>query len=400
MAEVKKIIFVALGFPNVAIRRYLYSNLMHEFRKNGHDVFVIAADNNRKKSEIVEEGGIKILRVPSLKFFGTNNIIKGLSNVLLPYLYKRALIKHKIDLDFDLIFMPTPPITLIDVGFWLKKKSKGKLYLILRDIFPQNAVDLKMMKPKGFIHSYFRKKEVKLYTASDFIGCMSPANVDYIKKHNTYLDFSKLHLLPNWADIQEISEVTETATKEDYGLKDKIIAIFGGNMGLPQKMENIIDLAKNCQEIEDLVFFLVGKGTEQKKIARMIDTLKLKNVIFKEHLPKNEYNDILRLSDIGLISLSEDFTIPNYPSKVLAYYQFKKPVLASVDVNTDFGKMQEEIKCGFWSKAGDVEALKKNLLKLYNNKKLREELGQNGYDYMINNLTPSHAYDIAYSHVR
>lgn len=400
MAEVKKIIFVALGFPNVAIRRYLYSNLMHEFRKNGHDVFVIAADNDKKHSEIVMESGIKILRVPSLKFFGTSNIIKGLSNILLPYLYKRALKKHKVNLDFDLIFMPTPPITLIDVGFWLKKKSRGKLYLILRDIFPQNAVDLKMMKPKGLIHSYFRKKEVKLYRASDYIGCMSPANVDYIKKHNPYLNPDKLHLLPNWADIQEIGEVAEKATKEQYGLKGKIIVIFGGNMGLPQKMENIINLAKNCQEIEDLVFFLVGKGTEQKRIAKMIETLKLKNVILKEHLPKTEYNNILRLADIGLISLSEDFTIPNYPSKVLAYYQFKKPVLASVDVNTDFGKMQEEIKCGFWSEAGDVDALKKNLMKLYNSKELRHELGQNGYDYMIKNLTPSHAYDIVNNRVQ
>nr|WP_299381582.1 glycosyltransferase family 4 protein [Allomuricauda sp.] len=399
MAEVKKVIFVALGFPNVEVRRFLYSNLMLEYHNDGHEVFVIAADNTIRKSAISVEGGMTILRVPSLELYGNNKLIKGLSNMLLPFLYKRALKKHKIKLDFDLIFMPTPPITLIDVAFWLKKKTKGKLYLILRDIFPQNAVDLKMMKENGIIHSYFRKKEIKLYKTSDFIGCMSPANVAYVKKHNPYLDHGKLHLLPNWAAVKELDGVDQGVTKAQFGLEGKIVAIFGGNMGLPQKLENIINLAKSCQELDDLVFYLIGKGTQQKKIAQMIQDLKLENIILKEHLPRNEYNALLRVSDIGLISLHEDFTIPNYPSKVLAYYQFKKPVLASVDVNTDFGTFQEKINCGLWSEAGNTEALKKNLVKLYKDEKLREELGQNGYDYWINNLTPKHAYKIASSQV-
>lgn len=399
MAEVKKVIFVALGFPNIEKRRFLYSSLMMEFQRRGHDVFVIAADDDRKHSEIVIEKGIKILRVPSLSLFGKSKIIKGLSNVLLPYLYKRALKKHKIALDFDLILMPTPPITLIDVVLWIKKKSKGKLYLILRDIFPQNAVDLNMMNPNSFIHSFFRKKEVKLYGASDLIGCMSQANIDFVKKHNPGLDTKKLHLLPNWADLDEIDEVDLSATKEQYGLQDKIVAIFGGNMGKPQKLENIVNLAKSCQDIEDLVFFLVGKGTEKERIFKMVKDLGLKNMILKDSLPKNEYNNILRIADIGLISLSEDFTIPNYPSKVLAYYQFKKPVLASVDLNTDFGTMQEEIKCGYWSEAGNIEAFKENLLKLYNNKKLREELGENGYNYLKTHLTTEIAYETIMEHM-
>lgn len=393
MAEVKKVIFVALGFPNIEKRRFLYSSLMMEFQRRGHDVFVIAADDDRKHPEIVVEKGIKILRVPSLNLFVKSKLLKGISNVLLPYLYKRALIKHRIKLDFDLILMPTPPITLIDVVLWIKKKSKGKLYLILRDIFPQNAVDLKMMNPNSFIHSFFRKKEVKLYEASDKIGCMSQANIDFVKKNNPELDTGKLHLLPNWADLDEIDEVDLNATKQQYGLQDKIVAIFGGNMGKPQKLENIVNLAKKCQGIEDLVFFLVGKGTEKERIFKMVKDFGLKNIILRDSLPKNEYNNILRIADIGLISLSEDFTIPNYPSKVLAYYQFKKPVLASVDLNTDFGIMQEKIKCGYWSEAGNVEVFKENLLKLYHNKKLREELGKNGYNYLKSHLTTEIAYE-------
>ncbi len=389
----KKVIFLGLRVPDVKTTD-LYSDLMFEFLKNGHELLVVAPTYTGKHSQIVMENGIKVLRVPTLNLFGTNKIIKGLSNLLLPILFKRALKKHKVVIDFDLILLPTPPITLVDVGLWVKKKSKGKLYLILRDIFPQNAVDLKMMKSNGLIHSYFRKKEIKLYRACDSIGCMSPANITYVKKHNPYLSPNKLHLLPNWENLHDDSiTYDEAAIRKQYGLENKIVAIFGGNIGLPQKMENIIDLARNCQELKDLVFFIVGDGTEKDKIEKMVRSLNLPNVILKDGIPRNDYNIILSLADIGLISLNEDFTIPNFPSKVNSYYNLKKPVLASLDLNTDFGEIQEKINCGYWSEAGNTAELKKNLLKLYNSKDLRLELGQNGYNYLVENLDTTKAYE-------
>ncbi len=393
--NMKKVLFIGLSYPNVKENTHLYTDLMQEFQGRGHEVTVIAPDEEkiRKKSEMAIEGGIKILRVPTLSLFGTGKIIKGLSNILLSYQFKKAFKKHKLSSNYDLIIIPTPPINLIDFAFWLKNKSKAKLYLILRDIFPQNAVDLKMMTKGGFIYTYFRKKEIKLYEQSDKIGCMSPANVDYVKKHNEYLDFSKIHLLPNWENLYDVDRnIDEEKIRGKYGLKNKMVAIFGGNIGQPQRVENILHLAQQSQELKDLVFFIIGGGTEKEKIAKMATQLNLSNVILKDSLPRQEYSDILVLADIGLISLNQDFTIPNFPSKVLPYYNFKKPILASVDVNTDFGTIQEEIKSGFYSNAGDTASFKKNLVKLYSSKELREKLGQNGYDYMKEELTTARAY--------
>ncbi len=397
----KKVLFLALSFPDVSKTTHLYTDLMHTFLEKGHEVLVIApfGDDSLKKSKIVVESGMKILRVPTLNLFGGGKIEKGLSNILLPLQYKKALKRHNISLDFDLILMPTPPITLINVALWIKRKSKGKLYLILRDIFPQNAVDLKMMRNTSLIYKYFRKMEIRLYKNSDSIGCMSPANIDFVKKHNPYLDFNKLHLLINWEYVYRIEESFNSETlKEKHGLTNKVIAIFGGNIGLPQRLENIINLAEECQDIKDLVFFIIGTGTEKSKIEKMISQLNLRNIILKDSLPRKEYNKLLSIADIGLISLNQDFTIPNYPSKVNSYYCFKKPVLASVDVHTDFGRIQEKIGCGFWSPAGDTQALKENLLKLYKSKDLREKLGQKGHAYMITNLTPEKAYDTVCEH--
>ena len=397
----KKIIFLALNFPEIENNSNIWSDLMVEFSHQGHDVLVLAPKNKDNEIGLRVEGGIKVLRISTLKLFNTGMINKGLANVILPYQYKHALKKYKIDLDFDLILMPTPPITLIKVVKWLKKKSKAKMYQILRDIFPQNAVDLKIMDPNGPIYSYFRKKELEMYHLSDYIGCMSNANINFVLKHNAHLDKSKLHLLPNWENGNSHLEIQDSKKiREQYGIENKFVVIFGGNIGKPQKMENIIELVKSCSNIKDMVFIIIGNGTEKDKIKNLADQYNLDNLILKDKIPRREYNELLRIADIGLISLNEDFTIPNFPSKVLSYFNLKKPVLASLDLSTDFGHMLVETNSGMWAEAGKTDLLKEKLMLLYNNRELRLQMGLNGYNYKKNHLLPIHAYSTIIQQVK
>lgn len=390
----KKVLFLALGYPNVARSTILYTDLMQEFGEQGHDVLVVAPAYEKGNYGCRVEGKVKVLRVKTLPLFKVGAIKKGIANLLLPHQYKRA-IKKNGDLDFDLVILPTPPITLLSVASWLKAKTKAKAktYLILRDIFPQNAVDLKMMKKNGVFHKYFRKQELKLYKLADSIGCMSKANVAYVEEHNPTLDRSKLHLLPNWEKIPApVSKDGIEEVSSKLGVSDKFMAIFGGNLGKPQQLENIVQLAKSCEDIEDIFFLILGSGTESERVRQLISKNNLTNIRLVDRVPKKEYVQILAAADVGLISLHEEFTIPNYPSKVLTYFGLKKPVLASLDLSTDFGQMLEDTRSGLWSKAGDIDAFKENLLWMYSNREKAVEMGQNGYNYMKSHLTPEKAY--------
>ena len=389
-----KIIFLALSFPKMNRTYYLYSQLVAQLDDHGHDVTVVAPVNHGNESGLQIEDGIKFIRVTSLPLFGVGMIRKGIANMMLPYLYKKAIKKHNLNLDFDLIIIPTPPITLYGVVSWLRLKSKAKVYLILRDIFPQNAVDLGLIKKKSFVHVYFRKNERKLYDICDAIGCMSQGNIDFIKKHNPNLAKRKLHLLPNWGDMAPLNtEESLIPLKKKMGLQDKFILVFGGNIGLPQKMENIVDLAIACTDIEDIVFLIIGRGNEKKHLEELIKEKDVKNVMLKDSVPLAEYLKVVQMADVGLISLSEDFTIPNIPSKALSYYNAKKPILASIDTQTDFGQLLEENHTGVWAEAGDTVKLKKQLLLLYHDRNLRITMGENGYRYMKENLTSEIAYN-------
>ena len=166
-----------IAYPNVARNTNMYTDLTSEFLRNGHDVYVAAPHNNATQMNIEE--GIKVLRIKTLPLFNTSFIKKGIANILLPYQYKNSIKRYFKDIYFDLVITPTPPITFIATISFLKKKNHAKIYLILRDIFPQNAKDLGIIK-NPIIFNYFRRKEKKLYRIADSIGCMSQKNIDFV----------------------------------------------------------------------------------------------------------------------------------------------------------------------------------------------------------------------------
>ena len=359
--------------------RGFYSDLVGRIADLGHDVTVVApgADGD---FGLREEGGLRVLRVKTGKMFGVNKIVKGINNLRLPGCLQSAIDQNFNNESFDWIVSPTPPITLAPLVKNLKRRFGCKSYLILRDIFPQNARDLGLIK-NSLIFNFFRRKEKLLYKLSDLIGCMSQGNVEYVMRHNPEVDQSKLTLLPNWigCDQDELARVDSAVIKARFGLGGKFVALFGGNFGKPQKIEAILELAASVKSTHpDIAFLMIGKGTEKARVANLVAEQKLTNVVLKDRLPLDDYLLLAAACDAGMVNLSEKFTIPNIPSRTLAYWASGLPVLASVDANTDLGAMLESAQAGLWSVTGDLKSYRDNLLNLYNDSDTRLQMGENG----------------------
>ncbi|UJP64456.1 glycosyltransferase family 4 protein [Mongoliitalea daihaiensis] len=386
-----KVLFLMFAFPDMNKSFNMYTTLVEEFVNHGHEVTVVAPGIG--KTGIYVENGIPVLRAQTLPIKNVPNYLKGISNVLLPFQFERALNQFYKEKSFDLVISPTPPITLVDLAAKIKRKFGNKFYLILRDIFPQNAVDLGFMKKEGLTHRYFRKKERKLYKEADYIGCMSQGNIDYVMKHNPEVSEVKLHELKNYQKPYNGFGSDPQLLKKKYGIANKFVVVFGGNMGKPQQLENVLVLAESVIQFPDIVFLLLGEGVQINKIEAEAKSKGLTNIKIQRTIPKQEYQDLLSVCDIGLISLHKDFTIPNIPSKALDYFNVGIPVLASLDRATDFGKILDEEQSGMWSYAGDHQLFHENLLKLYQSPDLKSTMGQNGNTYFKRCLTPEIAYN-------
>lgn len=374
------------AFPDMNKSFNMYTTLVEEFVNKGYEVTVVAP--GKEKTGINLENGIPVLRVRTLPIKNVPNYLKGISNVFLPYQFERALNKFYKKKSFDFIVSPTPPITLVGLAAKLKRRHNAKFYLILRDIFPQNAVDLGFIKEKGLPHLYFSQLERKLYKEADFIGCMSKGNIDFVMKHNPEVSPMKLHELKNFQKAHKCLDLNPEFIKKKYRIENKFVVVFGGNMGKPQQLENVLALAESVVQFSDILFLLLGEGVQMNRIETLAKEKELNNIRILRTLHKLEYQDLLSVCDIGLISLHKDFTIPNIPSKALDYFNLGIPILASLDKATDFGEILDKNNCGLWCYAGEIQEFKKMLLRFYNEPKLKQTMGRNANIYFEKYLTP------------
>ena len=377
-----------IAYPDISETSSMYTDLASEFKNNGHNVFVAVANGTRELS-LKTEGNVIVLRIKTLELFNTSFIKKGLANLLLPYQVLYAVRRHFSDIHFDAIISSTPPITYLITIDKLKKRYNSQVYLILRDIFPQNARDLGLIK-SNLLFNFFRRKEKKLYEIADHIGCMSVGNIDYVKSKNPEVHTEKLHLLTNWKNIKKYSE-PDFSIRERLKIQNKFIVLYGGNLGKPQDIEFIIEIAESVSQINNVVFLIVGNGTEKKRMINLCREKNLVNVIFMDPYPRDKYEDLVKVCDIGLIVNSRRFTIPNIPSRTLSYWEAKLPILAAIDPYTDYKVILEKSESGFWSLTGDIKSFRKNFDILYKDQDLRQKMGRNGYDYLIENCSTSKA---------
>lgn len=354
-------------------------------------------------TEFVSEGNINILKVKTGNITKTKSFIeKGISTIRIEDQYLNAIIKYFKNIKFDMVIYSTPPITFNKIIRYFKKRDNSKTYLMLKDIFPQNAVDIGAMKYGSLLWKYFRKKEINLYKNSDMIGCMSQGNVEYILKQNPFIDKNKVEIFPN--AIKPIERI-ETRIKDKEVLKkfnipfNSTLFVYGGNLGKPQGIDFLLEVGDNFYKVDNGYLLIVGSGTEYSKIESFIKNRKPKNVSLYERLPKDEYDKLISSADVGLIFLDKRFTIPNFPSRLTSYMENSLPVLAATDVNTDLKDVLKDSNSGFWCESGDLDSFIRHAKLLSKDKELRERMGLNGRLYLEENYDVTKTVNILLKHL-
>lgn len=391
------IIFLTLVDINSLEERGIYQDLLRKFRDEGHHVTVVSPVERRKKidTNLKKTVDSSILKVKTFNIQKTNFFEKGIGTLALEYQYLSAIKKHLAHSKFDLILYSTPPITLVKVIEYLKMKNNAKTYLLLKDIFPQNAVDMQMIKQGGMFHKHFLKIEKKLYQISDTIGCMSPANVNFLLQHNPEVQPEKVEVNPN--TIEPVSfnytEEEKLSIRVKYGIPtDKKVLVYGGNLGKPQGLDFLLETISETKDPKAF-FLIVGGGTEYDRIKHWFESNIPGNAKLIKHLPKEDYDRLLAAGDVGLIFLDKNFLIPNFPSRLLSYLEMKMPVIAATDPNTDIGDIIENAQCGFKVLSGDQKQMQDKLHVLLHKANL-QELAANAEKLVYNEYLVEKSYNL------
>jgi hypothetical protein len=382
----QRVIFLSLVQINSLDEKGIYQDLLRQFIKYGHEVIVVCPVERREglSTRIINEGSTTILQVRTLNIQKSPLWEKGIATILLNMLLKRAIKKYLKSCSFDLILYATPPITITGLIYWLKKRNGAKTYLLLKDIFPQNAVDIGIFGNNSILHRYFKRQEQILYDLSDRIGCMSPANVSYMCDKHPELQ-GRVEVNPNSIDITRVNicHLNRAEVLKKWGISnDSVVYLYGGNLGKPQGTTFLLKLLEDDAIHPAAFFLIVGDGTDYFALKSWFDKWQPKNAKLIQRLPKQEFDILASCCDVGLILLRREFTIPNFPSRLLTYLENKIPVLAITDSVSDIGPIALSAGFGNWCLYGEHGAALNLITVFCEQPEMRKIMGEAGFNFM------------------
>lgn len=387
-----KILFVLLNLATENKDGGMYGNLASQFQNEGHKVTIIAPDVNHTTLCCGIERGMRVVRVASKETQGVASMYKkGVALATLAYYFKKGYKKYLADEKFDWIVMPTPPITLSGFVKYVKKRTGAKFYLILRDIHPQSVWSIGLLHNK-MEYKFLDRKARTGYSIADLIGCMSQGNIDFIKGLYPGLKIGEPVMLYNWVTEPPKTEPDPTL-RPRLELEGKFVALFGGNLGKGQRIENIAYLAEHYLNTPDIVFLIIAKGVEKDRLQRIAEEKQLTNIRFMDFMPQADYLNLTKSVDLGLVSINENYRVPTCPSKAVSYMAAGVPVFAMINPYNDYGKVIEDCGSGYWTVGSDKERTIELFDKLYKDSDLRKRMSEAGRLFYEQNCTRERAYE-------
>ena len=379
-------------FPNTQSCARLFHDLAVELTDRGHEVLLTAPDESvRGPVRITREDGFTVMRVRSGRFRDVPRPLRAWNEWRLPATIWKAGRARFRDRPCGLIVSMSPTIFFAPLIERLKRLWGCPDYLVLRDIFPQWAVDLGLIRAGGPIHRFFRHYELRLYGAADVIGVMSKRNLEYFSAPQLSGRY-RLEVLYNWA-ATEGQDVAETAYRRELGLEGKVVFFYGGNLGVAQDALEIVRLAEAMRHEPKAFFLVVGDGSEAEELRREAGRLALDNLRFLPPMEPRAYLGMVSEFDVGLLTLHRDLKTHNFPSKMLDYTYFGKPTLAAVNRGNDLRQLIEERRAGLACWSGERQELAEGALRLTRDDELRRELGRNSRQMMRDLFSAARAAD-------
>lgn len=390
----------AYFYPEDLASSYLGHNVREALAKADVDIVLYAPTPSRgvseqtrkqysstKKNEVWYDGRMHIHRFSLFKE-GKNPLLRAFRYFLVIIkLYNQALF-DKDAKNSNVMFIPsTPPIMGI-MAARIKKRRKIPFVYILQDIFPDSLVGTGLTRKGSLLWKIGRLIENYTYKYADKIIVISQDFKRNIMAKG--VPEEKIEVVYNWVDQNAVVDVSREKNKlfDKYKLdRNKFYLTYSGNIGLTQNMDMLLDVMEDLQkEVTDIHLVLIGEGAYKKQVEEIVANKNLNNVTMLPFQPYEDISYVFSLGDAGLVISKPGVGSNSVPSKTWSIMSASRPVLANFDEN-ELKTIIADNNCGIFTKAGDKEAFKEAILKLYGDKELCKEMGRNGRQFVMDNLT-------------
>ena len=319
-------------------------DLSREFARQGHELTILVPSPDQEVPWSLEEiDGVKVLRLKAPRTKDIGYVRRTLNEFVMPFAMLWQFRKSPLSSErWDGVVWYSPSIFHGPLASALKKSNGCKGYLIIRDIFPEWAVDMGLMG-RGLPYRFFDAVARYQYSVADVIGVQTPGNRGYFDQWQQQPG-RKLEVLQNWLD--KPAQARCSIRVNETALAGRKVLVYAGNMGIAQGMDILLDLAEQLHHRRDVGFLFVGRGSDASRLKASAKDRKLDNVLFYDEIHPDEIPDLYSQCSAGIVALDPRHKSHNIPGKFLTYMQSGLPVLANVNAGNDLAQMIRDEQVG------------------------------------------------------
>lgn len=330
-------------------------DLTREFARQGHSLCVLLPSADQQEPWKLEEfEGVQVLRLKAPRTKGIRYVQRTLAELVMPFAMLQNLRKSPMAKElWDGVVWYAPSIFHGPLVSALKKSSNARSYLIIRDIFPEWAVDIGLIR-RGLSYFFFDAVARYQYSVADVIGVQAPGNLRYF---DSWLELPgrQLEVLQNWLAVS--AKVPSSIRLDVTPLAGRKVFVYAGNMGVAQGLDIFLDLAERLRCRTDIGFLFVGRGSDVARLKVAAQLRQLDNVVFLDEIDPDEIFDLYAQCAAGIVALDPRHKSHNIPGKFLTYMQSGLPVLANINAGNDLAKMIQDECVGQVCETNQVDEL-------------------------------------------
>lgn len=355
--------------------RHIY-DLAEELVRRKNNVCIVCPGYNKISVNKKLNKKIKILREKKFNNKNKNYFIRGFQEILLPFKFYKLICNNIKTVDKLIVYSPSIFFGLILKK--IKKKYNCKVILLLRDVFPEWAAQINILKKNSFIFFFLKYISNLQFKFSDTICLQSKKDYNLINKFYK-IPNKKKKILYNWITIKKIKY------KRD-NLKKYFKIVFGGTVGPAQNWGNIIFLIKKTILLnKKIIFFIVGDGMEKNKILKTLNNINSNKILFLNSMKEDDYLSFIKNCDLGILSLNKNILFDNFPGKFFSYMEANLPILSDLPDEHQLAKLIKKYKIGLNSDPDNKEKFFINLKKIYSTS-VRKKLLKENYNKIHKNF--------------
>jgi glycosyltransferase involved in cell wall biosynthesis len=390
-----KLLFITNYFPpEIGAASHLYYDLASKLVEQGHQVSVVTGfprynvtkadlpERYRTPAPVMHEtmNGIEVYRIKTAPFPKYIPVARGLDYLTVSAsLLLRALFLKK----HDAALVYSPPLFLGGTAWALRLVKNTPFVLNVQDLFPQSAIDLGLLTNRRLI-AVFRWVEKLLYRRANAVTVHSEGNAEHVQQASR--NQTNAVIMPNWVDTDTLKPgERHNPFSAAHDLDHKFVVSFAGTLGYSQDVGIMVRAAERLQDLEDLLFLIVGDGAQKEEWVEK--SRHLKNVRWLPMQSREVYPQVLQSSDLCLATLKADVKTPVVPSKILSIMAAGKPIIATMELSGDAPRIIEDAKCGYALPAEDDEQLANAVRELYQYREAAQAMGEKGREYVMEHFS-------------